>query len=322
MDFKDYYATLGVAKDASADDIQKAYRKLARKFHPDINKSPEAETKFKEIGEAYEALKDPEKRQRYDRFGSAWRQAGQGRAGGAPPRWEDLGFDYGEGVEGGGFRFEGGSGGDFSSFFDMLFGGGGGGPGRGAPRGARVRPRASRGSDVEAAITLSLEEAARGGKREITINDPASGERKTLSVTIPEGVKPGQKIRLAGKGYPGREGGDAGDLYLRLAVAPHPRFRLTGSDLHTTLRVSPWEAALGGEVEVPTLDGPVRLKVPAGTSSGRKIRLRGKGFPNRNGDAGDLLAEVAVVVPDELSERERELFEELAEASSFRPRPA
>ena len=323
MEFKDYYATLGVDKDADKDEIQKAYRKLARKYHPDINKEPEAEAKFKEIGEAHEVLKDPEKRKKYDQFGAAWKQSGQGRTGGPPPGWENVVFDLGGGFggRGGGFRFESGEGfgaSGFSDFFEALFGGMGGRGG--ARRRAGGPPPTARGSDVEAEIVLSLEEAARGGRRELTLTDPETGGSQRIAVTLPKGVRPGQRIRLAGKGTAGAGGGPPGDLYLKVKVAPDPRFRLQGRDLHTTLKVAPWEAALGTDAEVATLEGPVRVKVPAGTSSGRKIRLRGKGFPSKNGDAGDLFAEVSVVVPPELSAREEELFRELAEASGFRPR--
>ncbi len=334
MEYKDYYAILGVDKDASAQDVQRAYRKLARKYHPDINKDAAAEAKFKEIGEAYEVLKDPEKRQRFDRYGAAWKQA-QARSGSATPGWQEIQFDFGPGFsfEGSGFGGGapggmGGFGGEgFSSFFEMLFGSGGpggragAGPRAGGPRGAPQWAR--RGSDVEAEITLTLEEAAQGGRREITVAGPEGAEgggRKTYAVTIPARVRPGQRIRLAGKGGSGSSGGDAGDLYLRIAVAPHPRFRLKGSDLLLTLPVAPWEAALGGEVAVPTLDGAVRIKVPAASSSGKRIRLRGRGFPGRNGKTGDLYAELQIVVPDTLDEGERRLFSELAEVSKFSPR--
>lgn len=322
MDYKDYYAILGVKKDSSEDEIQKAYRKLARKYHPDVNKAPEAETRFKEIGEAYEVLKDPDKRQKYDQYGSAWKRAQQ--TGAPPPGWEGFNFDFGQG--GGGFDF-GGGGGDFSSFFEMLFGG------RQGARGARGAGFSGfggqgfgggfgGGGDTEATISLSLEEAVRGGKREITLQDPNTGQRKTLSVRIPEGVRAGQRIRLAGQGQPGMNG-QAGDLYLRIEIEPDPRWKLDGANLQATVAVTPWEAALGGDADVQTLDGPVRIKIPAGSSTGRKIRLRGRGLPQAGGstgDRGDLIAEIRIVVPEKLSERERELFEQLAEASSFRAR--
>lgn len=321
MDYKDYYATLGVKKDASQDDIQKAYRKLARKYHPDVNKDPAAEMKFKEVGEAYEVLKDPDKRKKFDQFGSAWKRAQQG--GGPPPGFE--GFDFG-GFEGFDFSgFGGGAGGGgpegFSSFFEMLFGAGGpgGAGGRRGPRGAGGRGRA-RGGDSEATIQLTLDEAVRGGTREITLSDPEAGQRKTLSVRIPEGIRPGQKIRLAGKGQPGFDGSPAGDLLLKVEILPDPRFRIEGSDLHTTVPVAPWEAALGGEAEVETPTGSVRVRIPAGTSSGRKIRLRERGLSAPGGTKGDLFAEFRIVVPEQLSERERALFEQLAEESEFRAR--
>ncbi len=324
MEYKDYYSILGVTRDASQDEIQKAYRKLARKYHPDVNASSEAEGKFKEVGEAYEALKDPERRSKYDRYGSAWRAAQRG--GAPPPGAEEFRFDFGDlggfgqggfgpgGFSGGGF---GGSG--FSSFFDMLFGGGrpgrpGGGPGAG--------PFASQGSDQEAMLALNLEEAARGGKREITLADPATAERKTYTVNIPAGVRPGGRIRLRGKGAPSRSGGPRGDLYLKIELLPHPRFRLEGYDVRTFIDVTPWEAALGGQVHVEALGGRLAVRIPAGSSSGRTIRLKGQGFPTADGGRGDLLAEIRILVPEALSSRERELFEELAAASAFRARTA
>ncbi len=326
LQYKDYYETLSVARDASQQEIQKAYRKLARKYHPDVSKVADAETKFKEIGEAYEVLKDPEKRKKYDQYGQAWNQAQT--TGAPPPGWDGVQFDFGQG--GGGFRFEdGGSGfgGDsgFSDFFEMLFGqaGMGGFRGTGAGFGGRPaggRAAARRGADQEAAIRLSLEEAAGGGRRELTLTDPTSGENKTLAVKIPPGVKPGGKIRLSGQGLPGAGGGPAGDLYLRVEVLPHPRLRLEGADLTTVVPIAPWEAALGGEAEVPTLDGTARVKIPAGTSSGRRIRLRAKGFPRPKGQAGDLYAELRIVVPEALTDEEKELYERLKEASPFEPR--
>jgi len=330
LDFKDYYGTLGVDKNASQDEIQRAYRKLARKYHPDVNKEAAAEDRFKEVGEAYEVLKDTEKRKKYDRFGSAWKQAQQ-RTGGAPPGWENVRVEYGPGFD---FDFgEGGGGGDreaFSSLFEQLFGGRGGaspfGGGGGDPfggfrtgRGRRAAPR--KGHDVEAEVELGLEEAARGGKRQITLADPETGKRQTLEVTIPAGMLSGRKLRLSGQGGEAPGGGPRGDLLLKVKLAPDPRFRLDGRDLHTRLEVAPWEAALGGEAEVPTLDGSQRVRIPAGTSSGRRIRLRGKGFPGSGSSAaGDLYAEVSIAVPAKLSDEERELYEKLAATSSFDPR--
>ena len=325
MEYKDYYSTLGVSKQASADDIQKAYRKLARKYHPDVNRSPGAEDKFKEITESYEVLKDPEKRKTYDRFGKDWKSFAGGR-GAPPPGFENIRFDFG-----------GGGGSGFSSFFDALFGGAGGGGSPFGGAGGRGNPFAggdpfggggfgggagftSRGQDQEASILLTLEEAARGGAREISVTDPATGQAKTYKINLPRGVKAGQKIRLAGRGGPGAGSGSAGDLYLKVELQPNRRFRLEGLDLYTDLMVSPWEAALGAEATVRTLDGAVKVRVPPGSSTGRKIRLRERGFPNPKGAAGDLYAEIKVAVPDELSRKERKLFEQLAEVSKFEPR--
>ena len=308
LEYKDYYKTLNVERSASQDEIQKAYRKLARKYHPDLNRTPEAEGRFKDIGEAYEVLKDADKRKKYDRYGAAWKAARAG--GGPPPGAEGFGFG-GMGAEG--FGFGGDSG--FSSFFEMLFGGGGpGGPG------APGFEWPSGGGDQEATLALSLEEAARGGKREISISDPATGQRKAYTVSIPAGVKPGGRIRLKGKGSSSRRGGPPGDLYLKIEVAPHPRFQLEGSDLRTSIDVTPWEAALGGAVRLETLAGPVNVKVPAGSSSGRVIRLRGKGYPNAGDGVGDLLAEIRIHVPKQLTDEERELFNQLREVSKFEPR--
>jgi len=325
LEYKDYYETLGVSRSAEKDEIQKAYRKLARKYHPDVSKLEDAETKFKEINEAYEVLKDPDKRKKYDQFGSAWKQARQ--SGSPPPGWEGIPFDFsqfaGQGGPGGGFRFEGGGpgfgGSGFSDFFEMLFGGAAGGAGAGFG-GRRARQQAARkGADQETTITLSLEEAARGGQREIALTDGA-GQTKKLSVKIPPGVKPGGRIRLSGQGGSGLGGGPAGDLYLRVELTPHPSLRLKGVDLHTTVPIAPWEAALGGQASVPTLDGNETIKIPAGTSSGRKVRLRGKGFPRPKDGAGDLYAEFRIVVPEKPSDEERALYEQLEEASDFDPR--
>ncbi len=325
LDYRDYYGILDLPRKASQDEVQKAYRKLARKFHPDINQTPEAEQKFKDINEAYEVLKDPDKRARYDQFGSAWKQA---QRTGAPPQgfeeiFSQFGFGGGAGGFGGGpgfggqgtrIEFGGGAGSPFSSFFETLFGGMGGGPGwQTASTSAREV-----GLDHEAKIVLSLEEAGRGGKREIQLSDPETGKRRTLRVTIPKGIRPGQKIRLAGQG--GKSGKRRGDLYLTVDLLPHPSFQLDGADLQTILPITPWEAALGGQATLATLDGNVTLKIPAGSSSGRKIRLRGKGFPAGSGNFGDLLAEIRIMVPDDLTDRQRELFEQLKETSEFDPR--
>jgi curved DNA-binding protein len=278
-----------------------------------VNKEPDAEDRFKEISEAYEVLRDPEKREKYDRFGQNWK-AGQdvsgaegfsdfggrgdrGRAGGVQ-------FDFGDG---GGFGGFGGGGGDFSDFFDGMFGSR---RGRRAGRGGGFEDFSTRGADQEATLDLSLEEAARGGKRRIQLADGRDYE-----VNIPPGVRDGQRIRLAGEGGQGAGGGPSGDLHLRVRVRPHPRFRVDGRDLHTDLPVAPWEAALGAEVEVETLNGRANVRVPPGSSCGRKLRLRGEGMPG-----GDLYAHVQIKVPKELSSDERDLFERLAEVSDFNPR--
>jgi curved DNA-binding protein len=278
---RDFYEVLGVERGASADEIRRAYRKLARHHHPDINKEPGAEERFKEVSEAYDVLSDPEKRERYDRFGAAWRQAG-------PTNGEP---DFGD-IDAG----------DLSELFETLLGGAG-------------RFRAAPGADHEAQLELSLEEAARGGRRSLAL-----GDGRSYQVDIPAGVREGQRIRLAGQGGRAAGAGAPGDLFLRVHVKPHPRFRLDGPDLYVDLRVTPWEAALGAEADVPTLDGSARVRVPAGSSSGRRLRLRGQGFPGPRGGHGDLYATVKVMVPKHLSDRERELFEQLAAESSFDPR--
>jgi curved DNA-binding protein len=307
--FQDYYEALGVPRDASADDIRRAYRKLARQYHPDVNKDPGAEDRFKQVSEAYEVLRDPEKRERYDRLGANWR-AGEDVSGAGG--FEEA-FRSGDGF--GDVRVEFG-GGDFSDFFEGMFGG------RGA-RGARAAGRtgvrgafSTRGGDYEATLELTLEEAAAGGKRRISL-----GDGRDFEVEIPRGVRDGQRIRLAGEGGAGPGGGPAGDLFLRIRLRPHPRFRVDGRDLYVDLAISPWEAALGAEVPVPTLAGNARVKVPPGSSSGRRLRLRGQGLPDSGGGpAGDLYAVLAIHVPKKLTKRERELFEQLASVSKFNPR--
>jgi curved DNA-binding protein len=297
--FRDYYETLGVPRDASEEDIRRAYRRLARENHPDVNKDPGAEDRFKEISEAYEVLRDPEKRERYDRFGQNWK-SGQDVSGAG-----DFSGFQGGGPDTGGVRFDFGEGEDFSDFFDGLFGSRRGRRGFGGFDGFSTR-----GADQEATLELSLEEAARGGTRRITLADGRDYE-----VTIPAGVRDGQRIRLAGEGSPGAGGGPAGDLNLRVRVRPDRRFRIDGRDLHTDVAVAPWEAALGATVEVPTLDGKAKVRVPPGSSCGRKLRLRGQGMAG-----GDLYATVQIKVPKGLGARERELFEQLASTSSFNPR--
>jgi curved DNA-binding protein len=309
--YRDYYEVLGVPRGASEDEIRSAYRRLAREYHPDVNKEPGAEDRFKEISEAYEVLRDPEKRERYDRLGPNWR-SGQDVSG-AP------GFNGFEGFDDVRVEFGGGDfgGADFSDFFDGLFGGR-----TRARRGARGGGFdrfgggfSARGSDQEAVLEISLEEAANGGRRSVSLADGRDYE-----VDIPRGVRDGQRIRLAGEGEQGLGGGPRGDLYLRVRIRPHPRFRVKGDDLEVDVRVAPWEAALGATVDVQTLTGRARLKIPAHSSCGRRLRLRGEGMPRTDDGAGDLYAVVKIVVPKRLKREERELFQRLAEASTFDPR--
>ena len=314
--YQDYYDALDVSRSASQADIQKAYRKLARKYHPDINKSKDAEERFKTIGEAYEVLKDVEKRKKYDALGSDWR-AGQDFS--PPPGWEYQTFRSGDR----GFSFD--SSGDVfgdtgvSDFFKSLFGETFG------TSGSRKRTGfwRERGQDQEVDVTISLEDAYHGGRKSLTLeSQDTSGRRSTrnFEVTIPAGIAEDKRLRLGGQGSKGSGGGPAGDLYLRIHIAPHSHFRVSGNDLEVEVLLTPWEAALGAEIKVPTLDGSAAVKVPSGIQSGKKIRLRGKGLLGRNGQRGHLYAVIGIAVPRQLESRERELFEELARTSSFAPR--
>jgi len=311
--YQDYYDTLGVPRDAGTDDIRRAYRKLARENHPDVNKDPGAEDRFKQVAEAYEVLRDPDKRERYDRLGRNWK-VGQDVSGAEGFGAQGFGGqDFGRGPYGD-VRVDFGEGADFSDFFSSLFGRGGANGTRRRTDGFGTMPR--RGPDHEAALDLTLEQAAAGGSRHLAFDDGRS-----YDVKIPVGVRDGRRIRLAGEGGPGVDGGPPGDLFLRVHIAPHPRFRLQGSDLHVDLPVSPSEAALGAVVPVPTLTGTARVRVPAGSSTGRKLRLRGQGMPATDGEHGDLFAQLQVMVPGHLDDRERELYEQLA-ATGFDPREA
>jgi len=334
VDYKDYYATLGVSKTATADEIRKAHRKLARKHHPDLNPGDkEADAKFKEIQEAYEVLSDADKRKRYDQFGANWKQGADFRP---PPEWERGASQRGEY----GDFFDGGEGsGHFSDFFESLFGRGR----RGSRAGGETFRR--RGRDIEAEVPVTLDEAHRGTSRSLSleVEEPCpecggtgrkderpcpvchgSGVRpgrKTLEVKIPAGVRDGTVLRLAGQGEPGAGGGPAGDLLVRVRVVPHPRFSITGADdLLIDLPVAPWEAVLGARVPIDTLEGRVQLTIPPGSQTGQKLRLRGQGLRRRDGSAGDLYARLNVVVPTKPSREEKELFEKLASVSTFKPR--
>lgn len=320
--YRDYYEILGVPRTASQDEIHKAYRKLARKYHPDVNKAKDAEERFKEVGEAHEVLKDPEKRSKYDQLGEHWKSGQEFRP---PPGWESQ-FSYGRGGGGTEFRWSAG-GGDFSDFFETLFGGMGFRDAFSRGRGGAEPSWSQPGADREATIHIRLDDAFHGSTKSITLQTQTSSpggkisvEEKGYDVKIPAGILSGQRIRLSGQGGEGTGGGPRGDLFLKVEIDPHPIYRVEGRDLYMDLPITPWEAALGTELQVPTLAGPVTMKIPAGTQTGQKLRLRGKGMPNPKGSQGNLYAVVTIKVPKKLTERERELFEDLKRVSRFNPR--
>ena len=302
----DYYDALGVARSATGDEIQRAYRKLARKWHPDVNKSPEAEDRFKQISAAYDVLSDPDLRKRYDAFGADFRKVPDDVD---PEAWarSQQARQHVPGRGGEGYVDFGGDSGS-ANIEDLL----GGLFGQGRPAGPRPGP------DQEVEIELSVQDAYRGGKHKISLTG-SSGSRN-YTVKVPAGVIDGQRIRLVGQGAPGRGGGPAGDLYLSVRLRPDRRFTVAGRNISVDLLVTPWEAALGATAAVDTPDGDTKVKVPPGSSSGQKLRLRGLGMPSKNGTAGDLYAVLKIVVPKDLTERERELFTELAATSNFEPR--
>src|SRR5215471_2351046 len=310
VQFRDYYETLGVSKTASDDEIRSAFRKLARKYHPDVAKDKKtAEEKFKQINEAYEVLGDPENRRKYDQLGENWNRPGGFQP---PPQWgggqPGGGVHWGSG-ENGGVEFEfGGTG--FSDFFEAFFGGG---RGRSAFGGFGKRgAMAERGSDVEADIMVTLEEALDGSTRTVSLRRAGSDKVEQYQVKIPRGVREGQRIRLRGQGEAGAGGGTSGDLFLRVRLARHPDFSVEGSDLIHEVRIQPWQAVLGGELLVPTLEGKVRLKIPPGTQGAQRFRLRERGLPGVSGKRGDLYVVTQMNIPKKLTERERELWSELA----------
>ena len=310
VQFRDYYETLGVSKTASEDEIRSAFRKLARKYHPDVAKDKKtAEEKFKQINEAYEVLGDPEKRRKYDQLGEHWNQPGGFQP---PPQWgagqPGRGARWGSG-ENGGVEFEfGGTG--FSDFFEAFFGGG---RGRSAFGGFGQRETmAERGNDVEADIMVTLEEAYHGSKRQVSLRRAGSKKTETYQVRIPRGVREGQRIRLAGQGEASERGGKSGDLFLRVRLARHPDFSVEGSDLVHEVKIAPWQAVLGDQLIVPTLEGNARLKLPPGTQGGQRFRLRERGLSGVSGQRGDLYVVVQIALPKKLSEREREIWEQLA----------
>jgi curved DNA-binding protein len=305
MKFKDYYQTLGVPREASADDIKHAYRRLARKYHPDLNKEPEAEARFKELGEAYEVLKDPEKRAAYDDVGKRWQPGAEQ----PPPGW-DSGYEFrGGDAGGGGF-------GEHSDFFEALFGR------RGAQAHRRAPPRAQ---DHHAKVLIDLVDAYRGAQRGIRLQVPTLDAQRqlvlserTLDVAIPAGVREGQHLRLAGQGAPGFDGAPAGDLYLEIHFRPHPLYRVDGRDVYLDLPVAPWEAALGADVEVPLPDGSVKLSIPAGSGQGRRLRLKGKGIPGKT--PGDLYVVLQITMPPPGNDAQRQAWAELSRLAAFNPR--
>jgi curved DNA-binding protein len=321
MEYRDYYKILGVVRTATADEVKKSYRRLARKFHPDVSKEKNAEARFKEVQEAYEVLKDPEKRAAYDQLGSEWKSGEQFRP---PPDWAN-GFEFRGGPRGRGrqsarpgpedvFEDEG-----YSDFFSSLFGGGGGGPF------AQTGPRRRAGRDHHAGIDIDLQEAFAGTTRTLELKRPQLKSDGTLEVqphtvrvTIPAGVTEGQPIRLAGQGEPGPGGGRAGDLYLEVHIRPDKLFQLEGRDVTLTLPVAPWEAALGGPVKVPTLAGAVEMNIPAGAQSGQKLRLRGRGLPGQT--PGDQYVQLKVVLPPASSPEAKALYEEMRRTLAFDPR--
>jgi len=311
VEFRDYYETLGVSKTASADEIKSAFRKLARKHHPDVAKDKKAaEEKFKQINEAYEVLSDTDKRRKYDELGANWDQPGGFHP---PPGWGGGGQRGGGnpfgGGNSGGVEFEfGGTG--FSDFFEAFFGGG---RGRSA-HGFGQRPQAAeRGNDVEADIMVTLEEALKGSTRQVSLRRSDSTKVETYQVKIPRGVHEGQRIRLAGQGGAGEGGGKSGDLFLRVRLARHPEFSVEGSDLIHDVKVSPSQAVLGDELRVPTLEGEAKLKLPAGTQGGQKFRMRERGLAGVSGQRGDLYVAVQIQLPKTLSDRERALWTELGQ---------
>jgi curved DNA-binding protein len=311
LDYQDYYKIMGVSRDATDDEIKRAYRKLARKYHPDVNKEPDAETQFKELGEAYAVLKDPEKRAAYDELGENWKSGQEFRP---PPDWA-AGFEFsGSGVDGSGGTAH-------SDFFDTLFGRG---TGAGFSAGSR-RGFQAQGEDHHARVRIDLTDAYTGATRSISLRTPELDETghvvtkdRTLNVNIPKGVRPGQRIRLSGQGSPGPGGGKAGDLYLEIEFRPHRLYRPDGKDVHLDLPVTPWEAALGATVKVPTPAGPVDLKIPAGARNGQKLRLKARGIPGES--AGDFYVTLGITLPPADSDTATALYKKMQQEMPYNPR--
>ncbi len=308
MEFKDYYAIIGVSRDATQDEIKRSYRKLARKYHPDVSDEPQAEDRFKEVGEAYEVLKDPEKRAAYDQLGAQWQPGQDFRP---PPDWDqDVGFRDGGYTQADAAQF--------SDFFESLFGGRGRGGGR---SGGQIRVR---GEDHHARVSVDLEDSYTGAERAITLRAPELTEdghvilrERTLNVRIPKGIRSGQKIRLAGQGGPGLGDGESGDLYLQVELNPHGMYRVDGRDVTLDLPVSPWEAALGATVKSPTPSGPVDLRIPRNSNQGSKLRLKGKGIPGK--EPGDMYVVLKVTLPPS-NDDSPALYQKMKEQMAFNPR--
>ncbi|MGZ5044684.1 MAG: DnaJ C-terminal domain-containing protein [Methylobacter sp.] len=310
MEYKDYYKIMGLSRNATQDEVKRAYRKLARKYHPDVSKEKDAEAKFKELGEAYEVLQDPEKRAAYDRLGANWKAGEDFRP---PPHW-DEGFEF----KGGGFT--GGGAGVFSDFFEQLFGRGGFRPSEQSARGFQTR-----GQDAHAKIYIDLEDSIRGTTRNITLSAPEMDARghvqvkqRSLNIKIPKGIKPGQHIRLSGQGDPGSGGGKAGDLLLEIAFNPHRLYRISDADIYLDLPVTPWEAALGAKIKVPTPDGSVDLKRPPNSHQGSKLRLKGRGLPAKT--PGDFFVVLQIALPPANTDRAKAVYQKMQQELNFNPR--
>ena len=340
VQFKDYYEVLGLPRTATDEEIKKAFRKLARQYHPDVAKNKkDAEAKFKEINEAYEVLSDPTKRKKYDELGPNWKQGAEFRP---PPGWEGFqGFGGGPGGSRQHYEFKfGGTG--FSEFFEQLFGAAG--RGRGGFEGDDLADYPERGRDIEGDIMVTLSEAVQGSVRSVSLQRGVPCEHcggtgmrakhvcnvcggtgqvrktETYQVRIPAGVSEGQRLRIQGRGEAGAGGASPGDLFLRVRLAKHPDFEVEGQNLVTEVVLAPWEAVLGTQVSIDTLDGPINIKVPPGTQNGRRLRLRGKGLPVKGGGRGDLFARISIEVPSQTTGREHALWEQLARESNFNPR--
>ena len=306
MQYKDYYKIMGLSRTSTQDEVKRAYRKLARKYHPDVSKEKDAEAKFKELGEAYEVLKDPQKRAAYDKLGTNWKAGEEFRP---PPNWDE------------GFEFKGGGdAGAFSDFFEQLFGRAGFRPSAQGQRGFDQR-----GQDSHAKIYIDLEDSIQGATRNISLSTPgmdAQGyiqvKHRNLNIKIPKGIKPGQHIRLSGQGDPGSGGGKAGDLLLEIAFNSHPLYRVSGTDIYLDLPVTPWEAALGAKIKVPTPEGNIDLKIPPNSRQGTKLRLKGRGLPAKT--PGDFFVVLQIALPPANTEHAKVIYQKMQQELDFNPR--